>query len=107
MINLDNVGGPGSITLTGSDDAIADVAETAEELGIAVTSSPAPAPGITRSDHIPFIERGTPAVWITTPPYPLLHTPQDTIDRIDAGILASVSALVTAYLEEAAAKPCA
>lgn len=46
-----------------------------------------------RSDHWPFLERGIPAIFLTTGLHPDYHTPQDDTERIDFAKLARVARL--------------
>lgn len=51
-------------------------------------------------DHLPFLNRGIPAVNIIDLDYPHWHTTQDTLDKIDADSLERVGRLVQEYLRE-------
>ncbi len=46
-----------------------------------------------RSDHWPFLERGIPAIFLTTGLHPDYHTPQDDTERIDFAKLARIARL--------------
>jgi hypothetical protein len=50
-------------------------------------------------DHMPFIERGWPAVDIIDFDYPYWHTPQDTADKIAAESLGQVGRALAAWLQ--------
>jgi hypothetical protein len=55
-------------------------------------------------DHIPFIERGWPAVDIIDFDYPYWHTPQDTADKISAESLGQVGRALAAWLQSTCGK---
>ncbi|MEX2245807.1 MAG: M28 family peptidase [Dehalococcoidia bacterium] len=91
MLNFDNVGGPANILAAGSDSLVAElgripVAETIPVTAAAVSTLP-------RSDHVPFLEAGIPSLWLTTYPYPVIHTPSDTLDRIEPDVMAQTATL--------------
>ena len=44
-----------------------------------------------RSDHLPYARVGIPALYFSTLPHALYHTPQDEADRIDVAKLARVA----------------
>jgi glutaminyl-peptide cyclotransferase len=50
-------------------------------------------------DHIPFVERGIPAVDIIDFDYPYWHTTADTIDKLDAASLERVGHVLEVFLE--------
>jgi Zn-dependent M28 family amino/carboxypeptidase len=51
-------------------------------------------------DHVPFIQRGIPAVAIIDFDYPAWHTLGDTLDKVSAESLERVGRTVETYLEE-------
>jgi hypothetical protein len=56
-------------------------------------------------DHIPFLERGIPAVDVIDFDYPYWHTGQDTVDKVSADSLERVGRVLEAFLEEGGAYP--
>jgi glutaminyl-peptide cyclotransferase len=52
-------------------------------------------------DHIPFAQRGIPAVDIIDFDYPYWHTTQDTVDKVSGESLERVGRVVEVWLEEA------
>ncbi len=70
--------------------------QTASELGHAAFL---PEPGYSiLDDHIPFLERGIPAVDIIDFDYPYFHTTADTIDKISPQSLAQVGGTLQRWL---------
>lgn len=55
-------------------------------------------------DHIPFLQRGIPAVDIIDFDYPYWHTTQDTPDKVSTESLKAVGDTLQAWLEDAAAQ---
>lgn len=62
---------------------------------------------VRRSDNWPFLERGIPAVFLTTGLHPDYHTPADDTERIDFGKLERIAELAarTAWLAADGAAP--
>jgi len=62
-----------------------------------------------RCDHLPFLQKGVPAVWLFGGFHPGYHEPSDTVDRLDFDKLARVVRLtvstVRALAASSAAKP--
>lgn len=53
-----------------------------------------------RSDHVSFLEAGTPAICFSMNNIlSVIHSPDDTVDRIDAGAIAELAASVTDFME--------
>jgi Zn-dependent M28 family amino/carboxypeptidase len=50
-------------------------------------------------DHIPFIQRGIPAILIIDFTYPYWHTAADQIDKVSAGSLHKVGTTLEAWLK--------
>jgi hypothetical protein len=69
----------------------------AAELGYEEVFVPEPRGNIT-DDHVPFIERGIPAVDIIDLDYPSWHTIADTLDKLSAESLGRVGEVVELYL---------
>jgi Zn-dependent M28 family amino/carboxypeptidase len=51
-------------------------------------------------DHVPFRERGIPAIDIIDFDYPYWHTTQDTADKVSAESLERVGRTLEAFLEK-------
>lgn len=56
-------------------------------------------------DHIPFLERGWPAVDIIDLQYPYWHTTQDTADKLSADSLEQVGSTLAAWLSSFCVQP--
>jgi glutaminyl-peptide cyclotransferase len=56
--------------------------------------------GSITDDHLPFIERGIPAVDIIDLDYPYWHTTEDTLDKISPESLERVGRVLQTYLEQ-------
>lgn len=93
MINMDMVGrGPLQVGNSSDDTALVDLAEqVAQRLGIAVGRFRLRGQG--GSDHASFERIGVPTVFIHTGDDPAIHTPNDTLDRVDPALLAQAAAL--------------
>jgi glutaminyl-peptide cyclotransferase len=50
-------------------------------------------------DHVPFAQRGIPAVDVIDFDYPYWHTTQDTPDKVSAGSLERVGRVLEVWLE--------
>lgn len=99
MLNFDVVGGGAQgIVYQGDADIAAQVASLATEAGI--TATPGELPENFSSDHASFQTAGTPVIWFATPPFDFIHTPQDTIDRIDPSSLEQVATLAFLLLTD-------
>ena len=71
---------------------------TAGQLGYVQYFIPVPRYAMT-DDHIPFAQKGIPAVDIIDFDYPFWHTPDDTADKLSAASLEHVGRTLEAYLE--------
>ncbi len=56
-------------------------------------------------DHIPFLQRGIPAIDIIDFDYPYWHTTQDTVDKVSPDSLERVGRVIERFLESGAAYP--
>lgn len=102
MVNLDVVGTAGELSLIGSADLI-DVARLqADKLG--VTAVPSSLPPNTGSDHMSFENAGVPVVMLYRDDN-LIHTPQDSIERIVPASLAETVTVALATLQALAPGP--
>ncbi|MEX2225215.1 MAG: M28 family metallopeptidase [Dehalococcoidia bacterium] len=79
MLNLDVVGLDSDLVLIGSDDVIDTARIAGEEIGIEARRGEVP--NGAGSDHASFIEAGIPAVFFYRNDT-LIHTPQDSVERI-------------------------
>lgn len=80
-------------------DLAAAIWNTAADLGYA-EQFPNEVRGAITDDHLPFIQRGIPAVDIIDLDYEYWHTSQDTMDKIDPHALERVGRVIEAYLAE-------
>lgn len=80
----------------------ADIWATAADLGYGEQFITTPRSAIT-DDHLPFIQRGIPAVDIIDLDYPYWHTTEDTLDKVSPESLERVGRTVLAYLEQTGA----
>jgi aminopeptidase YwaD len=96
MVNLDMEGAGERLQLAwdrGTDSLVTVAARVAEQL--AIKAQVARSSG---SDHVSFERVGVPVVFLLRPDYPYLHTPKDTIDRIDPKLLEAAGRLGTAIV---------
>jgi Zn-dependent M28 family amino/carboxypeptidase len=102
MVNLDVVGTAAELSLIG-DAGIVDVARLqAEKLG--VKAVPSFLPPHTGSDHLSFQRAGVPVVMLYRDDS-LIHTPEDTIQRIVPASLAETVTVALATLQALAPGP--
>lgn len=86
-------------SLVNAPDQTEAIWAIAAELGYEEIFVPEPRGNIT-DDHVPFIERGIPAVDIIDLDYPSWHTIGDTLDKLSAVSLGRVGEVVELYLLE-------
>jgi aminopeptidase YwaD len=103
MLNFDMTGVGESWLLIGSPELVALGARLAEGAGIAVTQSAQPE-GL-GSDHESFLDAGIPAIWVFRVTDNLLHTPQDTADRVQPQQMEEAATLGLLLLEKVAGSP--
>lgn len=104
MLNFDMVGvGTDGWLLIGSFEEQQWGLAIAETLGIAAIQGQIPV--TTSSDHASFIDAGIPALMLHRTTDNLLHTPQDTIERVRAELLEEAARLGVALLESLSATP--
>lgn len=96
MINLDVTGGSGPIELIGSDALVRLAAELAAQQGS--PARPARQPSYSGSDHQSFARLGVPVLYLTSGDFAAIHTPEDTVDRIDAAELDRIGDLAHAAI---------
>jgi len=56
-----------------------------------------------RCDHLPFLQKGVPAVWLFGGFHPGYHEPADTVDRLDFEKMARVVRLTVGTVRALAA----
>jgi Zn-dependent M28 family amino/carboxypeptidase len=96
MLNLDVVGVNQPLGLIGSED-VADVARIeADRLNIDATVSTLPENA--GSDHLSFQREGVPVIMFNRP-NDLIHTPRDSLDRIDRNLILEAIKVAYATLE--------
>jgi aminopeptidase YwaD len=103
MLNFDMTGVGESWLLIGSPELVAMAAQVAAGAGIAAT--PAEQPATAGSDHQSFINAGLPAIWVYRITDTLLHTPQDTADRVQPQQMEEAATLGLLLLEKVSESP--
>ena len=103
MLNFDMTGVGESWLLIGSPELVALAAQVAEGAGIEATPSEQPQ-GV-GSDHQSFLNAGLPAIWVFRVTDTLLHTPQDTADRVQPHQMEEAATLGLLLLEKLLANP--
>ncbi|MSQ12257.1 MAG: Zn-dependent exopeptidase M28 [Dehalococcoidia bacterium] len=95
VLNLDVVGARVPLAVSGDARLRERFLELALADGVRLSTAPEDVP----SDHLSFLQADIPAVILTTPEFTFIHTPEDTIDRLDAQTLAQVFRLARRFLE--------
>ena len=103
MLNFDMTGVGESWLLIGSPELVALADQAAGGVGIEATPSEQPL-GL-GSDHQSFLEAGLPAIWVFRVTDNLLHTPQDTADRVRPDHMEEAVTLGLLLLEEVPESP--
>jgi aminopeptidase YwaD len=103
MLNFDMTGVGESWLLIGSPELVALAAQVAAGAGIEATPSEQPQ-GV-GSDHQSFLNAGLPAIWVFRVTDNLLHTPQDTADRVQPHQMEEAATLGLLLLEKLLANP--
>jgi aminopeptidase YwaD len=98
MLNFDMTGVGESWLLIGSPELVMPAAEAAADTGIEAEAQEQPA-GL-GSDHQSFLNAGIPAIWFFRITDNLLHTPQDTADRVQPESMEEAATLGLLLLEE-------
>jgi aminopeptidase YwaD len=98
MLNFDMTGVGQSWELIGSPELVAKTAQDAAGAGIAATASEKPEN--VGSDHMSFLDAGVPAVWIWRVTDNLLHTPEDTVDRVQPAQMQEAATIALLVLED-------
>jgi Zn-dependent M28 family amino/carboxypeptidase len=97
MINLDVVGLPQELELIGSEDLVRQAGLIADELGL--PSRPSFIPTGAGSDHLSFLNAGVPVVFLYRDDT-LIHTPEDSIERMSAAALGETAEVAARLLED-------
>jgi aminopeptidase YwaD len=98
MLNFDMVGvGDTGWMVIGESSLQAEAIRAAGDIGIEAQAGQLP-PNAS-SDHASFINAGIPAVMFHRLEDPLLHTPQDVIDRVQPDLLEQAARMGIALLE--------
>jgi aminopeptidase YwaD len=103
MLNFDMTGVGESWLLIGSPELVALGARVAAGAGIAV--APSGQPQGLGSDHQSFLNAGISAIWVFRVTDNLLHTPQDTADRVQPQQMEEAATLGLLLLEEIPQSP--
>jgi Zn-dependent M28 family amino/carboxypeptidase len=98
MLNFDMTGVGESWLLIGSPELVTPAAEDAAAAGIDADVSEQP--GGLGSDHQSFLSAGLPAIWFFRITDNLLHTPQDTADRVQPDQMEEAVTMALLLLEE-------
>lgn len=98
MLNFDALGSGLVTAAVGSPDLLHKVSEYADERGIDVAPRSAIVANI-NSDHAPFDEAGIPYVFFMGEDFSRIHTPDDTLEFVDAALLGTSAALGIALLD--------
>jgi len=83
-------------------ELVRDIWQVAADLGYE-TYFPNEVRGAITDDHVPFLQRGIPAVDIIDLNYDYWHTTSDTIEQVSADSLERVGRVLVAYLERSGA----
>ena len=95
VMNLDVVGAQALLGALGDAALAEDLKSQAASMGLSLGA----VSGDVSSDHLSFTREGIPAVILTTPDFSVIHTPEDTVDRLEPLRLGQTAALVLGYLE--------
>jgi aminopeptidase YwaD len=98
MLNFDMTGVGQSWLLIGSPELVALGVQVAAGAGIEAT--PSEQPQNAGSDHESFLDAGIPAIWVYRITDTLLHTPQDTADRVQPHQMEEAATLGLLLLEK-------
>ena len=90
----------------GSDTALwARLREAAGDVGASRVFPPRAAP-VVLDDHLPYRERGVPAINLIDFDYPYWHTPEDTLDKVSPRSLDAVGETLVEMLRSMARETC-
>jgi Zn-dependent M28 family amino/carboxypeptidase len=102
MVNMDMVGrGPLKVGNTNDDNRLVDVGvQVARRQGLQIETFKLR--GAAGSDHFSFERIGVPTAFLHTGDDPAIHTPGDTVDRLDPALIARAARLAAGIALEAA-----
>jgi aminopeptidase YwaD len=103
MLNFDMTGVGESWLLIGSPELVALGVQVAAGAGI--EAMPSEQPQGVGSDHQSFLNAGVPAIWVFRVTDNLLHTPQDTADRVQPHQMEEAATLGLLILEDVTKSP--
>lgn len=103
VINLDAVAVGSEWQVDGDARLAALAQEVAKRLRLRLRYLGLPA--FASSDHASFLEAGIPAVILFRADDPLIHSPEDDLDRVSAGTLEEIGELVVALAEAISGEP--
>ncbi len=98
MVNLDVTGIGSRVEVIGTLDLVQRALATAEALGI--PAGPGSLPPNASSDHASFAAYNVPILFFTSGEFAEIHTPRDTVDRIDPAELDRVGRLAFAAVSD-------
>ena len=98
MLNFDALGSGPVTAAGGSLDLLHKIAEYADERGIDLEPHPSLTANI-GSDHAPFDEAGVPYIFFVGEDLSRIHTPDDTLEFVDAPLLGTSATLAIALLD--------
>ena len=98
MVNLDVTGIGPRVEVIGSLELVERTLEMAEDLGI--PAAPGSLPPNASSDHASFAAHRVPVLFFTSGEFAEIHTPRDTVDRIEAAELERVGRLAFAAISD-------
>jgi aminopeptidase YwaD len=98
MLNFDMTGVGESWELIGSPELVTEAEQAATVAGI--QAEPSEQPSGAGSDHQSFLSAGIPAIWFFRVTDNLLHTPQDTADRVQPENMEEAVTMGLLLLEE-------
>ena len=98
MLNFDALGSGPVTAAGGSPDLLHKIAAYADDHGIDLETS-SPLTANIGSDHAPFDEAGVPYIFFVGEDLSRIHTPDDTLEFVDAPLLGTSAALAIALLD--------
>lgn len=102
MLNLDVVGSGTDVMLIGDDELKGVAEQIAENIGVdAIRSS---LPFGTSSDHASFQFAGVRVMFLSSDDFSDIHTPDDTLERIDRGVLEDLGDLAYELIRDLEAR---
>ena len=99
MLNVDMAGRADGPIVVGDGSLTTAILEGIARAGVQSSLRRGSFPPFTSSDHVSFTSVGVPAVTFNSGEDSALHTPGDTVDRVDPGALAMFLASIDAALD--------